>query len=135
MKAADAFFDTNFLLYLLSEESAKSEKAADLIAHGGVISVQVLNEFVSVAARKLAMTIGEVRDVLAAVRAVCRVRPVDLETHELALSLAERFHFNIYDCLILASASRARCNVLYTEDLQHGQIIAGLAIRNPFLTD
>jgi predicted nucleic acid-binding protein len=71
-----------------------------------------LNEFVSVATRKLAMTIAEVRDVLAAVRAVCRVRPVDLETHELALNLAERFRFNIYDSLTLASASRARCNVL-----------------------
>ncbi len=45
------------------------------------------------------------------------------------------FDFNIYDSLILASASRARCNVLYTEDLQHGQIVDGLAIRNPFLTD
>jgi predicted nucleic acid-binding protein len=57
MKAANAFFDTNLLLYLLSEEPAKSEKAEELIAHGGVISVQVLNEFVSVATRKLAMTI------------------------------------------------------------------------------
>ena len=135
MKAVNSFFDTNLLLYLLSEEPAKSEKAEELIAHGGVISVQVLNEFVSVATRKLAMTIAEVRDVLAAVRAVCRVKPVDLETHELALNLAERFQFNIYDSLILASASRARCNVLYTEDLQHGQIVDGLAIRNPFLTD
>jgi len=53
MKAANAFFDTNLLLYLLSEEPAKSEKAEDLIAHGGVISVQVLNEFVSVATRNL----------------------------------------------------------------------------------
>jgi predicted nucleic acid-binding protein len=63
MKAANAFFDINLLLYRLSEEPAKSEKAEDLIAHGGVISVQVLNEFVSVATRKLAMTIAEVRDV------------------------------------------------------------------------
>ena len=55
MKAANAFFDTNLLLYLLSEEPAKSEKAEDLIAHGGVISVQVLNEFVSVATRKLSV--------------------------------------------------------------------------------
>ncbi|HXC12546.1 MAG TPA: hypothetical protein VNV39_06870 [Stellaceae bacterium] len=53
MKAANAFFDINLLLYLLSEEPAKSEKAEDLIAHGGVISVQVLNEFVSVATRNL----------------------------------------------------------------------------------
>jgi predicted nucleic acid-binding protein len=82
MSAADIFFDTNILLYLLSEESAKAEKAEDLIACGGVVSVQVLNEFVSVASRKLAMTIREIRDILATVRAVCRVRSVDIQTHE-----------------------------------------------------
>ncbi len=132
MSAADAFFDTNLLLYLLSEETAKAEQAEALLASGGAISVQVLNEFASVALRKLAMTVAEIREVLATIRAVCRVRPIDLETHGLALDLVERYRFSIYDGLILAAASQAGCSVLYTEDLQHGQKVGGLTIQNPF---
>ena len=60
------------------------------LAGGGCISVQVLNEFASVASRKLRMPRAEIRDSLAQVRAVCEVRPLTLETHEQVLQLAER---------------------------------------------
>lgn len=133
MSAADAFFDTNVLLYLLSEDAEKAELAEALLAEGGVVSVQVLNEFAAVARRKRAMAFGEIRDVLATVRAVCPVVPLDLETHDLGLDLAERYRFSIYDGLILAAALRAGCHVLYTEDLQHGQTVGDLTIRNPFV--
>ena len=133
MSAAEAFFDTNVLLYLLSADSAKADRAEALMAKGGVVSVQVLNEFASVATRKLAMTFGEIREILATVRAVCPVRPLDIETHELALDLAERHRFSVYDSLILAAALRAGCATLYTEDLQDGQTIETLTIRNPFV--
>jgi predicted nucleic acid-binding protein len=132
MSAAEVFFDTNLLLYLLSDEAAKAQKAEELLASGGVISVQVLNEFASVAIRKLAMTVAGTRDVLATIRAVCRVRPVDVETHELALDLVERYQFSLYSSLILAAAARAGCAVLYTEDLQHGQQVGRLLVQNPF---
>ena len=56
MSAADCFFDTNVLLYLLSKDAAKADRAEALLATGGIVSVQVLNEFASVATRKLAMT-------------------------------------------------------------------------------
>ena len=58
MSKADRFFDTNVLLYLLSKDTAKADRAEILLASGGVISVQVLNEFASVASRKLALTIS-----------------------------------------------------------------------------
>jgi predicted nucleic acid-binding protein len=132
MSAADCFFDTNILLYLLSADAAKAGRTEVLLAGGGVVSVQVLNEFASVASRKLAMTISEIRDILSAVRAVCIVRMVDIETHELGLDLVERYRFSIYDGLIVAAAVRAGCSVLYTEDLRHGQIIERLQIQNPF---
>ncbi|MGA8419687.1 MAG: PIN domain-containing protein, partial [Pseudolabrys sp.] len=74
MSAADSFFDTNVLLYLLSKDAAKADLAEALLATGGVVSVQVLNEFASVATRKLAMTIPEIREVLSTIRAVCNVR-------------------------------------------------------------
>ena len=132
MSAADCFFDTNVLLYLLSKDAAKADLAEALLATGGIVSVQVLNEFASVATRKLAMTIPEIREILSTIRAVCVVRSLDIETHELGLEMAERYGFSIYDGLIVAAAERAGCVILYTEDLQQGQVIDQVTIQNPF---
>jgi predicted nucleic acid-binding protein len=132
MSVAEIFFDTNVILYLLSEEAAKANRAEEIIASGGIISLQVLNEFAAVASRKLAMEFGEIREVLATVRAVCTIKPVDIETHELGLDLAQRYRFSVYDALIVAAALRAGCKILYTEDLRHNQRIEGLTIRNRF---
>ena len=132
MSEAEVFFDTNVLLYLLSNDAARADRAEALLAAGGVVSVQVLNEFASVASRKLTMTIPEVREILSTVRSVCVVKSVDVETHDLGLELAERYGFSIYDGLIVAAAVRAGCAILYTEDLQRGQVIENLTIRNPF---
>ncbi len=131
--SAKAFFDTNVLLYLLSADAAKADRAEDLVAAGGVISVQVLNEFASVAARKLGMSQAEIREILASLRAVCAVVPLTLEIHDRAMQLAERYGFAIYDALIVGAAREAGCDTLYSEDLQHGQVIDGaLTIANPF---
>jgi len=131
--SADAFFDTNVLLYLLSGDAAKADRAETLLASGGVISVQVLNEFASVALRKGAVNFTELSDILSKIRAACSVRPLEVETHELGLQLAERYRFSIYDSLIVAAALQAGCSVLYSEDLQHRQRVETLTIRNPFV--
>lgn len=130
---AKVFFDTNVLLYLLSEDSAKADQAEDLVALGGTLGVQVLNEFASVAIRKLAMSHAEIRDVLEPIRAICAVTPLTIDIHDRSLALAERYGFSIYDALIVSAALASDCDTLYTEDLQHGQIIDGtLTITNPF---
>jgi predicted nucleic acid-binding protein len=130
--ASRHFFDTNVLLYLLSADAAKAQRAEELIAEGGWISVQVLNEFASVASRKLRMPIAEIRECLEPIRAICGVAPVAADTHERGLDLAERYGLSIYDAMIVAAALLAGCDTLHSEDLQHGQRIEGLAIRNPF---
>jgi len=132
MSEADSFFDTNVLIYLLSKDTAKADRAETLLTSGGVVSVQVLNEFASVASRKLAMPISEIREILSTIRAICIVKPLDIETHELGLDMAERYGFSIYDGLIVAAAMHAGCSILYTEDLQQGQVIDQLTIQNPF---
>jgi predicted nucleic acid-binding protein len=132
MSATEVFFDTNILLYLLSADASKADKAQALAADGGVISVQVLNELASVAMRKLDMRFGEIREILSTIRAVCAVIPVDIETHELGMDLVERHQLAVYDALIVAAALQAECRVLYTEDLQHGRQFGRLTIRNPF---
>ena len=135
MSASDAFFDTNVLLYLLSEEVAKADRVEELLKAGGIISVQVLNEFAAVAVRKLAMRVAEIKEILAIIRAVCSVHPLDVETHELGLELAERYRYSIYDSMIIASALRARCLTVFSEDFQHGQKIDRLMIIDPFRGD
>ena len=132
MRGGDVFFDTNILLYLISEDITKADRAETLLALGGVISVQVLNEFAAVALRKQAVNFTELRQILATIRAVCVVKPVDIETHELGLNLAERRRFSIYDGLIFAAALRAECSLLYTGDLQDGKTVEQLTIRDPF---
>jgi predicted nucleic acid-binding protein len=135
MSGGEDFFDTNVVLYLLSADPAKADRAEELLAIGGTISVQVLNEFVAVASRKLHMSWIEIREVLAQVRAVCAVEPVTIETHERALRLAERHGTSIYDALIVSAALLANCKTLHSEDMQDGQVIERqLTIRNPFTT-
>ena len=133
MNGGEAFFDTNVLLYLLSADTAKADRAEELLATGGTISVQVLNEFVAVASRKLRMSWIEVHEVLAQIRAVCAVQPVTIETHDRAMRIAQRHGSSIYDSLIVSAALAAGCKTLYSEDLQVGQVIERqLTIRNPF---
>jgi predicted nucleic acid-binding protein len=133
MSAAEIFFDTNVLLYLLSAEATKADRAEQLLSGRGVISVQVLNEFAAVAAGKFAMEIAEIRAVLVAIRAACDVKPLDVETHDLGLEIAERSRYSIYDSMLLAAATRAGCSIFYSEDLRHGQAIDRLRIVNPFI--
>jgi len=128
-----AFLDTNVVVYLVTEDEAKAGRAEDLLAEGGVVSVQVLNEFVRVASRKYRMPWPEIEDTLDTVRAACRVEPITLEVHEAALALSRDHGFSFYDALIVASARIAGCGTLFTEDMQHGRVIDNvLTILNPF---
>ena len=133
MSAAEPFFDTNVLLYLLSADAAKADRAEALLADRATISVQVLNEFAAVTTRKLGMPLKEVRDILGTIRRVCRVEPLTVETHDRALDLVRRYGYSIYDSLLVASALIAGCTRLYSEDFQHGQLIERrLRIVDPF---
>lgn len=129
-----AFFDTNVLVYVIGQTDERTSLSEALIAGGGVVSVQVLNELVAVARRKLGMTWEDIGEAVAAIRTLCP-SPVSLtiETHEAALRIAEQYGYHIYDALVVASALEAGCATLYSEDLQDGQVIDGrLTIRNPY---
>jgi predicted nucleic acid-binding protein len=107
--------------------------AEKLLTKGGWISVQVLNEFAAVARRKLDMSWQETSEALLAIRALCESpTALSIHTHEAGLEIAARYGYSIYDALILAAALEADCDVLYTEDMQNGQVIGPLTIRNPF---
>ncbi len=127
------FSDTNVLLYLTSGDIEKAATAERLLEEGLTISVQVLNEFANVARRKFMLEWPHVHHLLRNIATVSVVMPLTLEIHRSGLGLAERHNFSIYDAMIIASALEAGCTTLYSEDMRHGQLIAGrLRIANPF---
>jgi predicted nucleic acid-binding protein len=129
-----AFLDTSVLVYALGQHDERSARAEELLEAGGMVSVQVLNELAAVGRRKLAMPWEDVVEALDAIRVLCPSPvPLTIDTHDAALRLAQRYGFHIYDALILAAAIDAECAVVYSEDLQHGQVIDGsVTVRNPF---
>lgn len=130
---ARAFLDTNILLYLLSADTAKADRAEAILADGGVISVQVLNEFAAVATRKLKAPWATVREILDTVSLMVEVEPLTSQTHALALDIAERHRLGVYDACILAAAALAGCEMLLSEDMQHGfRLPGGPLVQNPF---
>jgi predicted nucleic acid-binding protein len=131
---ADVFLDTNVLIYAVALDDPRNVRAEELLATGAKTSVQILNEFVSVARRKLSMPWPDVMEALDAFRVLCPSPiPITVELHEAALKISEQFGYGIYDGMVVAAALQAGCAILYSEDFQNGQTIDGrLTIRNPF---
>jgi predicted nucleic acid-binding protein len=128
-----AFFDTNILVYA-QQTGGKADRARALFADGGKLSVQVLNEFTAVSRRKQQRDWREIAEAVSDV--LTMVDPplaLTLDLHAAARALAEDHRLSFYDALIIASAIEAGCDILYSEDMQHGRTIGGLAIVNPFL--
>ena len=133
MSGADPFFDTSVLLYLLSDDTVKADRVETLLGARGVISVQVLNEFAVVALRKLKSPLHQVREILDRIRAVCTVEPSTVDAHDRGLAVFERYRFSFYDSILVATALISGAKTLYSEDLQHGQVIdKQLRVTNPF---
>jgi predicted nucleic acid-binding protein len=128
-----AFFDTNILVYA-QQIGGKADRARALFADGGKLSVQVLNEFTAVSRRKQQRDWREIAEAVSDV--LTMVDPplaLTLDLHAAARALAEDHRLSFYDALIIASAIEAGCDILYSEDMQHGRTIGGLAVVNPFL--
>ena len=132
MSKSDTFFDTNILVYLSDTDLTKAQRSAEVVAAGGVVSVQVLNEFVLVARRKMHKPWPDVRAMLTTIRPDLHVVPVTEQVHQHGLQYGERYGFRIFDSMLIAAAQLAGCTTLYSEDMQDGQVIDGLTIRNPY---
>jgi predicted nucleic acid-binding protein len=128
------FFDSNVLIYAFTQAGDKTDTARQMLSRGGAVNVQALNETANTLQRKFNVgwpRIGQIVDAI--LRACPNPLPLTLDTHRAALRICERYRYSIYDGLIIAAAKEAGCTKLYSEDLQHGQIIEGVRIENPFL--
>jgi predicted nucleic acid-binding protein len=134
-----AFVDTNVLVYALTSDDKRSAVAQELIASlleakALRTSTQVLQEFFAVVTRKLARPISSAEAMAHVHRfAICPVLVNDVASIEEAAQLSARGALSFWDGLIVAAAIRARCPVLYSEDLQHGRTIRGVKVMNPFV--
>ena len=104
-----------------------------LLAEGGTISVQVLNEFAETSRRKLKLDMPKILESLTMLKDKFDVVSLTVAVQARAMEIAATTNFGIYDSNIIAAAELAGCDVLYTEDLNHGQRIGNVAIVNPFM--
>jgi predicted nucleic acid-binding protein len=127
-----AFIDTNVFVYALGDDP-KSERARDVLARGGLISVQVLNELARVLLGKLGRRPADVD--LAISRLLLQFPapiPLTVALHCGALQLVAAHRLSFYDALILAAALEAGCDTLLSEDFQAGRRFGPLTVVNPF---
>lgn len=126
------FVDTNVVVYAFSAD-VRAARAQQILSRRCIISVQILNEFVNVAQRKLGMTWPQTNAALKSLRNVAAdILPISLGEHARAVHIAERYRLRIFDALIVAAALESDCETLWSEDMQHGHVIGQLTIRNPF---
>jgi predicted nucleic acid-binding protein len=127
------FFDTNILIYAFAADDPRSARAEALIADGGVIGVQVLNEFTNVTRRKLRWQWEQIESAITVIEELLGpARPLTTAVHARAVVVARDQELSFYDALIVAAAFDAGCQILYSEDLQHGQKFGALKVVNPF---
>ena len=133
---ARRFLDTNVLIYAFAADDPRSARAESVLAEGGVIGVQILNEFTNVTRRKLRWDWAQIEAALEVIEALAGpAAPLTPAIHASALKLARERELSFYDALVVAAAQDAGCQVLLSEDLQHGQRFGALVVENPFLRE
>jgi predicted nucleic acid-binding protein len=126
--------DSNILIYNHSlDYESKRLIARDFFKENPVISSQVISEYINVMKRNFKMQKQELLNLCSLWLEKCSIQPVVLSTIKLAQNLINRYDFQIFDGIIIAAALEANCNILYSEDMQNGQIIEStLRVVNPF---
>lgn len=130
------FFDTNIVISLYSEDEPEKQLRSQALfdSHDGMISMQVLNEFSNTLRRKFKFDYDAIDSAIKELSASFTIVPQNMGTIFSAFSIGKRYGYSYYDSLIIATARENGCTVLYSEDLQHGQVIEDtLKITNPFV--
>jgi predicted nucleic acid-binding protein len=135
---ADVFVDTNVVLYAVSSapaEARKARRARHILGHEDFgVSTQVLQEFFVNATRKIAVPLSD-QQALEFIEIVSRapVVPIDLDIVIQAVGFKQRFGISYWDAAIVATAHALGAKILYTEDLNDGQLYGDVRAVNPFV--
>ena len=127
--------DTNIFLYFRDIDSPeKQQKANNLIDLPPIVSSQVISEYLNASKRLLKLPKEQILDICSNDLECCNIHSVTLSTLRLARKLISIYDFQLFDSIIVASALEAGCEILYSEDFQHNQVIENrLRILNPFI--
>jgi len=127
--------DTNILIYCHSNDEPDKQKiAVNLFSLYPVISTQVISEYLNVIKRKLKLPKDLIMDICLQNIELCILQPINISTLKLARVLIDRYDFQLFDSIIVASALEANCHILYSEDMMHGLLVDNrLRIINPFI--
>ncbi|MBN2423785.1 MAG: PIN domain-containing protein [Calditrichaceae bacterium] len=135
------FIDTNILVYSFNKKDEQKQNISQKIINdaleysNGIISFQVVQEFLNVALRKFSIPLTFedcVKYLNIVLEPLCEISP-DMDLYRHALQISERWRYSFYDSLIISAAIKGDCKILYSEDLQHKQSIGNLVILNPFI--
>jgi len=130
------FFDTNIILYSYSEDEPQKREIANKLIFSQnevLISTQVINETVNILYKKFKIDTKNIIKVIEEVEDIFKIVNFSINTQKYALYIKNKYNFQYYDSLILSTALENRCNIIFSEDFQHNQIIENrLKIINPF---
>ena len=128
------FLDSSVVIYSIDKNPSKKENTLKLLERNPVISTQVLNEISNVMHRKFNFDYPSIFQITSKIVENSQLSLIDFKTIALALNLAGTYSFSYYDSLIIASALENNCTILYSEDMQHKQVIEErLQILNPYI--
>ena len=129
-----AFVDTNVVVYAFGQDAAKVERAESILGEQPTISVQVINEFLSVCRVKLGFDLATRHRLASELLAGCNVVALDSRVVEKAMEIESQSGISYWDALIVAAAILSGCETLYSEDFQHLRVFDGvLTVVNPFV--
>ena len=129
------FIDTNILLYAYSTEKNKQEIAQNIINTNNniYISKQVINETINILIKKFKLNIKDIINVVKELEKEFIILDFDIQTQLNALKLKQNYNLQFYDALIVSTALKNSCTILYSEDMQAKLVIEKkLKIINPF---
>ncbi len=137
----NVFFDTNVIVYLFDKSEDKKHNIAKTLfneclhKYNAFASVQVINEFIVIASQKIKkpLTISEIKKRVDFLGNMLNIMALEFAACTSALDIKIKYSLSYWDSLIVASALKNDCKVLYTEDMQDGLIInEKLTVKNPF---
>lgn len=133
------FFDSNILIYFADKRDARKQAIADKLIksasenENGIISTQSLQEFYNATTKKLLCTPQKAKEYAKNFADSFNVYQIAPEMIFNAIDISIKNQLSFWDSLIISAAEEAGCVIVYSEDLNDGQIINGIKILNPFM--
>ena len=133
------FLDSNILVYFVDEHDSKKQKIAEKLIKNsvemktGVLSIQSLQEFYSVVTRKSLCSKEQAKTIVEKFRNTLPITQISVSHILKAIDISIQTQFSFWDSLIVSAAHSSGCVIVYSEDMNHNQLVNGVKIINPFI--